>query len=262
MTKFQFFCLIFFLLCGPISALASYQQDTSVTVNQDTTTVVLQKSVSGDFVTYDSLELPVPDSSFLFPVHIREVSEKQVNRYKNNREYAYANDSAYWRKDPPQEPNLLFRVLFSRPLRWVILSFIAGLILIGIYQLVMENNFTLLFKSRKYRADLSEQSLPGEKIDFEEGIRFNQMEGNYRMAIRFLYLRLIHDLKEKSGISFRESSTNSEIARAMGTHPEAANFKWLATAYEYVYYGEFVPDRETFLIIRNRFEALQKTFIN
>jgi hypothetical protein len=80
------------------------------------------------------------------------------------------------------------------------------------------------------------------------------------MAIRFLYLRLVHDMQEKSGLSFRESSTNSEITRAMGSHPESANFRWLATVYEYVYYGEFVPNLETYLVIRNRFEVLQKIF--
>jgi hypothetical protein len=48
----------------------------------------------------------------------------------------------------------------------------------------------------------------------------------------------------------------------MGTHPEAASFRWLATAYEYVYYGEFVPNQEMYLIIRSRFDALQKIFSN
>jgi hypothetical protein len=242
--------------------VARDQQDTSIAVDRDTTSVVTQESVSGDDASYDSLYLPVPDSLFSLTGNAREVSEKQVNRYKNNPEYAYANDSAYWRKDPTQEPDLLYRILFSRALRWVILSFIAGLILFAIYQLAMENNFTMLFKTRKDKEDYSEQSLPGEKIDFDECILFNQTEGNYRLAIRFLYLRLIHLLREKSGISFRESSTNAEIAGAMGTHPEAANFRWLTTAYEYVYYGEFVPNQEMYLIIRSRFDALQKIFSN
>jgi hypothetical protein len=262
MIKFHTAFLLFFLLCRSDSAAAREQQDTSAAINRDTTTVVAQESVSGDDASYDSLYLPVPDSLFSYPEKTREVSEKQLNRYKNSPEFAYANDSAYWRKDPPQKTSFLLRILFSRALRWVILSLIAGLILIAIYQLAMENNFTMLFKARKQKADYSEQGLLGGKINFDELIRLNQTEGNYRLAIRFLYLRLIQSLHEKSGILFRDSSTNAEIARAMGVHPEAANFRWLATAYEYVYYGDFIPSQETYLIIRNRFEALQKIFSN
>jgi hypothetical protein len=262
MTKFHITCLLFFLFCRSISAAARNQQDTTATINRDSTTVVAQQSDMGDDASYDSLYLPVPDSLFSSAEKNREVTEKKVNQYKNNPEFAYANDSTYWRKESPEQPSLLLRILFSRALRWVILSFIAGLILFAIYQLAAENNFTMLFKVRRQTIDYSGQNQPGEKINFDELILLSQSEGNFRAAIRFLYLRLIHRLQEISGISINESSTNVEIAKALGAHPEAANFRWLATAYEYVYYGEFVPDQETYLIIRKRFETLQKVFSN
>ena len=260
MIKFHFSYLIFLLLLGSFSAVAGDQQDTSIAAIGDTVAVAAQESVPVDDISYDSLYLPVPDSIFSSPGNIREVSAKQVSRYKNSPEYAYANDSEYWRKDTPQEPNLLFRILFSRALRWVFLILVAGLVLYGVYQLALENNFKMLIRTRKQKTINPEQGLPGEKIDFEEVIRLNQAEGNYRMAIRFLYLRLIHTLREKSGILFRDSSTNAEITGALGTHPAAENFRWLATAYEYAYYGEFVLNLEIYIIIRNRFEALQKIF--
>jgi hypothetical protein len=260
MIKFLFSFLILFLLCGSFFAAARDQQDTSGVIRQDTTTLSEPDSASATEVSYDSVYQPVPDTLFSSLRTIREVSKIQVNRYKNNPEYAYANDSEYWRKEPPGEPGLLFRILNSRVLRWIFLSLIGGLILYGVYQLAREINFTLLIRTRRQKTQFTQQVLSDEKIDFDEVIRLNQTEGNYRMAIRFLYLRLIYNLQEKTGISFRDSSTNAEILRAMGNHPEAASFRWLATSYEYVFYGGFVPNQETYLHIKNKFEAFQKIF--
>jgi hypothetical protein len=246
MIKFHICCLVFLLMCGSFSAVARDWQDSSIETGQDTVVVFGQQ--------------PVPDSIFSFPQNIREVSEKRVSQYKNNPEYAYANDSEYWRRDSPEKPGLLLKILFSQELRWVFLTIVAGLILYGVYQLARENNFTMLIRTRKQKTDQTDKGLPGDTINFEKVIQFNQAEGNYRMAIRFLYLRLVYNLGAKSGISFRASSTNAEITRAMGTHPEAANFRQLATAYEYIFYGGFIPNQELYIVLKDKFEALQKVF--
>jgi hypothetical protein len=255
MIKFLYSFLFLFPLCGTFSATARDQQDTSLVVRAN---VIKSDSNSVSEVSYDSVYQPVPDSLFSPPGSIREVSKIQVNRYKNNPEYAYANDSEYWRKEPPGDPGLLFRILSSQILRWIFFALIGGLILYGLYQLAREINFTLLIRTSRQKTQYTKQNLSEEKIDFDEMIRLNQTEGNYRMAIRYLYLRLIHILQEKTGISFRNSSTNAEISQAMGNHPETATFRWLATAYEYVFYGGFAPNQETYLDLKNKFESLQK----
>src|SRR5260221_11579654 len=243
MIKFLFSLLIFFRLFGSFSATAGNQQDPSV-IRQDSVAAGTLDSESAAAVSYDSLYMQVPDTLFPPGVSIRKVSDKQLNLYKNNPDYAYANDSEYWRKEPLHEPGLLFRILGSQALRWIFLGLIAGLILYGVYQLAIENNFTMLIRSRRKKTKLSDPDLPTAKINFDELIRHNQEEGNYPMAIRFLYLRLIDNLHQKSRISFRDSSTNAEITRALGNHPGAEKFRWLATAYECVFYGGFVPDQD------------------
>jgi hypothetical protein len=258
MIKFFYSFLILFSLCGSFSAAARDRQDTSLVVRQDTTNPIESDSTSVSEVSYDGVYQPVPDTLFSPPGSIREVSKIQVKRYKNNPEYAYANDSEYWRKESAGEPGLLFRILSSRVLSWIFFTLIGGLILFGLYQLAREVNFTLLIRTRKQKTQYSQPNLSEEKMDFDEMIRLNQTEGNYRMAIRYLYLRLIHILQEKTGISYRNSSTNAEISRAMGNHPETATFRWLATAYEYVFYGGFAPNQETYLDLKNKFDSLQK----
>jgi len=139
------------------------------------------------------------------------------------------------------------------------LAILAGVILYGIYQLAKENNFRLLLRKSNTTTEIRNELLTEERIDFDEAIRRSQAEENYRMAVRYLYLRLIGILREKGGISFRHSSTNAEIALAMGTHPQATQFRWLATAYEHIFYGGFLLNQETYDSLKMEFERLQKT---
>jgi hypothetical protein len=259
MIKFIFSFLNFFLLFGFTLAKAESPQDTTTVVVKDSIAAVEpdDESQAGD--SHESQYLPVNDSLFSFSENIRRVSGKQVDRYKSDPEYAYANDSEYWIKHP-YEPGLFFRMLNSSLFRWIFLGFFAILILYGIYQLALENNFKMLIRPKKYKTEKPDLSPAQDKINFDEMIRINQAEGNYRMAVRFLYLRLIHNLRGKSGLSIHDSSTNAEIVRAFGSRPETARLRWLATAYEYVFYGEFAPNQETYFLLKNKFDAFQKSF--
>jgi hypothetical protein len=252
---------LFFLLWGPVSAIGQDSGDSVVTnrtIGSDTTVANSTDAENAVDSQYASLYQPVADSLFIPTGQMREVPEKQVYRYKKSPDYAYANDPQYWRKEIPQEPGFLSKVLFSRTLWWILLTFLATLMLYGIYQLAKENNFSLLVRKRNPGVTGTDDRVTEETLDLDEAIRRNQSEGNYRMAIRFLYLRLIRILKDKGGISFSDSSTNAEITSAMGKHPQATNFRWLATAYEYTFYGGFHPTREIYETLKNEFEAFQK----
>jgi hypothetical protein len=260
MIKFLSFYLLFFLFCGVFCLVAQDKKDTLVTNSLDTG----QATSIDPGTTAESMNKsryrPVADSLFSPSGLVREVPAKEVNSLKKNPDYAYANDPAFWRTAAPPEPGMLFRILFSRTLGWILLTLTAGLVLYGIYQLAIENHFGLLIRKGKRDPADTDQGIPAEKMNFDEAIQRSQEQGDYRMAVRFLYLRLIHILREKSGIPFNDSSTNADITGAMGNHPQAAKFRWLATAYEYIFYGGFLPNREMYDKLKDNFEALQKIF--
>ena len=186
MSKFIFIFLKFFLLLGLLSAAARNPQDTSVlTINRDSSTAFESDSVSADGNTYDSAFLPARDTLVSFPGTIRRVSKKQTDRYKNGPEYAYANDPEYWLQEPLHKPGLLFRILNSRTTLWIFLIVIAILILYGVYQLALENNFTMLIRARRPKTENTELAMGSGKVNFDEVIKIHQAEGNYRMAIAF-----------------------------------------------------------------------------
>jgi hypothetical protein len=191
---------------------------------------------------------------------VREVDKNQVKSFLLNPDYAYANDPEYWKEEKPSNnPGFFFRLLSGKLLRWIIFLGMIAVVLFGIYQLAKENNFRWLTRSGGQINSGSQESPQDDAVDYDEAIRKYQLEGNYRLAVRYLYLRLIRTAREKAGIQFRDSSTNAEITRAFGTHARAAEFRFLATAYEYIFYGGFIPKQDLIDMLKNKFETFQQT---
>src|SRR5580765_1173165 len=204
------YILVVFLL-APACLAAQYREDTLSSGYTDTPVEKNSDSLYSDESADDSLDTPVADSTSLAEKKLREVPAKQVNLFRDDPEYAYANDPEYWRKEPYREPGVFFRILFSSTLRWTLLTVFALLILYGIYRLAKENNFGLLMRNPNQKSSAYENEIPNETMDYDEAILRSQAEGNYGLAVRYLYLRMIRTMKEKSGLSFRDSSTNTEI---------------------------------------------------
>ena len=135
----------------------------------------------------------------------------------------------------------------------------AALVIYGIFQLAKENNFTLL--SRKSRNPVLGPVTHSreEEIDLEAAIEQYQTKGDYRMAVRFLYLKVLQEMGRKAGIRIPDSSTNQEIALAFGDRPAGGEFRFLSRAYEYIYYGDFKPSLDLYQSLRTKFEDFQKS---
>lgn len=201
--------------------------------------------------------LPILDTGILPVYAVRKVDQRTVRAYLKNSDYAYANDPEYWRIETTNSKPGFSKLFGSRSLQWLLFILISGVLLYGIVQLVRENNFKwLVWKKDSDHADKRE--LKEEKeIDFNGAIHRYQEEGNYRLAVRYLYLKLIRDIRENGSILIRDSSTNAEIALALKEHPNANEFRYLATAYEYIFYGDFVPQEPFFIKLKEKFDDFQ-----
>jgi hypothetical protein len=250
MKFFACFIFIFFLLLwGPAMA---QNQPTS----QDTNT--LSSAGQAEQVNSDSTYQPIADNNFIATDTLRIVPHKQVLTYTMNPDYEYANDPRYWKKEPIQKPGPLFNLFASRAFRWTLFMGTIVLVLYGIFLLVRENNFTWLYRPGKQNPKRLPAILREEELDYDQLIQQYQSEQDYRMAVRYMYLRLIHTAREKNIIQIRNSSTNAEITRAFGISRQRDEFCFLANAYDYIFYGGFIPGQELFNRIKNRFDTFQQ----
>ena len=265
MFKYFFSIIFFFFLGGTGSAFSQSTADTIVTtvdsgvaVTTDSAAIQANNTETNE-VNENSLYRPVRDSAFLEQYALREVSQAKLDQYLKDPDYAYANDPKYWKEDDVQQrPGSFWKFLSNKVFQWILFLGILCLILYGIYHLARENNFKWFTRTTRSGNFPGEEAVADERVDYDEAIRKCQLEGNYRMAVRFMYLRLIHAASEKNVIQIRDSTTNAEITRAFGAHPQAAEFRFLATAYEYIFYGDFHPGQQMFEGLHARFLAFQQ----
>jgi hypothetical protein len=272
MYKYIFRFLLIFIVSYPETVYSQTRTDSPV-VNEDSVSVQTDSSysvadssgiVSDATVTYlndDSLYRPVKDSSYLNTYALREVSHSKVNNYLTDPDYEYANDPEYWEKDKVQNnsgPSSFWNFLRNKTFQWVLFLGVIGVIIYGIFLLARENNFRWFSRISKQITEGEPDSLLRGPVDYDEAIRKYQAEGNYRFAIRYLFLRLIHSVADKNIIQIKDSTTNTEIGRAFGQHPLASQFRYLASAYEYVYFGEFNLNKEKFDSLKMKFELFQE----
>jgi hypothetical protein len=267
------FCIVFIILashCGV--AYSQAQPDTSLRTTDTVTTTFDSSSKSTDSsaeltdsaraeINEDSLYMPVKDSDYLNNYTVRTVSQLKVNKYLADRDYEYANDPEYWEKDkvhPDPGSFSIWNLFRNKIVQWIIFLSVIAVILYGTYLLAKENNFNWLSRNGKKGVTKGGEPEAEESADYEETIRKYQSEGNYRMAIRYMYLRLIRSAIEKEIILIRESSTNSEIVNAFGSPELASEFRYLATAYEYIYFGDFSFNLEIYNVLKEKFDVFQK----
>ncbi|HLA58380.1 MAG TPA: hypothetical protein VK622_06450 [Puia sp.] len=263
--------LIFFVSC-PGTVYSQARTDSSVTVedsvsvqSDSSSSVVDSSAVASDAaITYfsdDSLYRPVKDSLYLNSYALREVSQPKVNKWLADRDYEYANDPEYWKKDKVQNnqsPSPFWNFLRNKVVQWIVFLALIAVIAYGIFLLAKENNFKWFSRRNEQPQQDEPDSLSRGPVDYDETIRKFQAEGNYRFAIRYLFLRLIHSAADNKIIQIRDSTTNTEIGRAFGQHPLASQFRYLASAYEYIYFGDFNLNKEVFDSLKMKFDSFQE----
>ena len=82
--------------------------------------------------------------------------------------------------------------------------------------------------------------------------------GNYRLAVRYLYLQSLHRLSEKKFIEINANKTNYEYVMEVRRHKFANEFASLTLQYEYVWYGEYPVDENLFEQIQGGFTQFNK----
>jgi len=219
--------------------------------NNNPITTIIGPAQNTDTVLYESnIKMP-PDS---------------VENWKNRKAFEYAKwlDSLLKaRQDkvkpsmnfsPPRGPSMLDAFLssnFTKIFFWIL----AGLfILFILYKLFLtEGAFRRVGKTDKAATPLVEEELITHESDFDAMIRQAVGAGNYRLAVRYQYLKTLHQLAAKGAVALASDKTNYQYVREIKDGESRKGFAGLTLSYEYVWYGEFAITEQTYRKIENEF---------
>lgn len=99
-------------------------------------------------------------------------------------------------------------------------------------------------------------------VNFEKLIQNSLQSGENRLTIRYYYLWLLQRMSDRQIIDWDVEKTNSDYLYEIKNQNQKEEFEYLSYLYNYIWYGEFELDDDTFTKAKNAFEKAIKTLQN
>jgi len=149
------------------------------------------------------------------------------------------------------------KTLFTSPAgKIVAISVIIGLLVFLLVRLLL--NRTSDKKVNAIPTDVylwqNEDDIP-EETDMERHLREALESGNYKIAVRILYLIVIRQLHENNFIKWKKDKTNRDYLNEMRQRDDYRNFREVTHIYEVVWYGDYDLSTAEFEKIQSVFSA-------
>jgi hypothetical protein len=96
------------------------------------------------------------------------------------------------------------------------------------------------------------------QIDFNEKVRKARQDNDFRLAVRWLYLKQLFLLNENSKIAWQPYKTNMDYANELSSSSLKQSFRQLSKLYEYVWYGDYPMDESSFVKAESEFAQFEK----
>lgn len=184
----------------------------------------------------------------------REIPDSAIALFKRDKAFWYA-DLAFAKKteEPKQRRRISDHPAFQSILWVIIIGGFAAFVLLYLF-----NSNAGIFRKNRTIAEVEpdEEGTDVFSIAYQKEIEKAIAAGDYRLAIRLLYLQLLRRLAEKNFIQYRQDNTNLDYLLQLQSSAHYKDFFRLTRHYEFSWYGHFDVDKEKFEIIKKDFEAL------
>lgn len=148
-------------------------------------------------------------------------------------------------------------------LEYIIYILMGGLVIYLLLRFLVGERVSSIFK--KGPSDIIDINLSEEHI---EHLDLNALLSNaikakdFRLAIRYQFLRTLKMLSQKSIIDWHYEKTNSDYLREINSPAIKTLFKEVSYLYDYIWYGEQPIDEKIYGLAENRFRLLANQIPN
>jgi hypothetical protein len=239
---------LFFLSTQSIQA-----QYDSVTVS-DTVVQSDTYEVSTESTVEDETSHFLPRSYGDSVVNTRNLPADAVRKMKEDDEFWYANVKVEKAAEEERSVPLGQRKWFTT-LIWMII--IGGFIGFVIWYLASSNVglFRKKIRSTGYESEQEDEiSEDIFAINYQREIDKAAQQGNYRLAVRLMFLRLLKNMSERNLISYKQDRTNFDYLLQLSATRYYQHFFRITRNYEYSWYGKFDVSQDAFHVIKKDFD--------
>ena len=96
------------------------------------------------------------------------------------------------------------------------------------------------------------------EIDFESEMEEAVRVRNFRLAVRLLYLSCLKQLNDQNIIRWQTEKTNNAYINEIPEGARKQSFRLLTRQFEYVWYGDFSIDQDSFQNIQSLFQQFKQ----
>ena len=209
-------------------------------------------------ITLFASDFSAADSSHIM---VRQPDSKFIDAYRSEKAFIYTL--------PPLETSFLKQLwayLKKQFGSWeaftAAMPFIFKLLMLGLLIFLL---FIVVTQTRLYKLFYSDKEIesPGfefrttddQSIDFDEAIRLQMEQQQYRMAIRLLYLKVINILRVNEYIHFSKEKTNFDYVGDLTSEDLKSRFNAITSIYNHVWYGDTEIEENQFLRFEKSFQS-------
>ncbi|WP_034228346.1 DUF4129 domain-containing protein [Aquimarina pacifica] len=133
---------------------------------------------------------------------------------------------------------------------------IIGAVYVVIRILAGKDAVSLFRKKNTLVAPISITEEHIENIDLNELISKALANNDYRLAVRYMYLKALQELSKANVIAYHFEKTNSDYLREINDTSIKQNFNRVSYLYDYIWYGEFELDKNGYQSAKTSFDQL------
>ncbi len=234
--------LISFNIHAQVSIDTTTATDEEVPAEEESTTYY-PDTLKREFrsIVFDSVQAVNSDKGFYYKRYMDSLLRATQFKVQKPRRRVDLNGSDFF--------SSIFGIIF-----WILaISLFAYLV----YRLFLSNSSFLSRNRKNIASDVT--VIEEENASDPDSLLRNAIRnGNYRLAVRYLYLQSLQRLSEKKFIEINANKTNYEYVMEVRRHKFANEFASLTLQYEYVWYGEYPVDERLFEQIQGSFTQFNK----
>jgi hypothetical protein len=247
------------LLLSSVNVFAQSDND-SESVSAVDSSFTVDDNYSGDDL--DAAEIQVHTEEAMRaakPVQYRSVDKEKWQRDIRKSGYKYTVQPPAEAVDerPQLEINRAEGVkLSSRSVKAIVVTLAACVALVILYLLLGDR---LLARRRTEPKVEAQQDWEAVETftEWDRAIADAEATGDYRLAIRIMYLHCLKLLHERNVITFNKETSNATYLAAISTTNYAVRFRSILRTFNYTWYGNYAISREGYLAAKKDIQQFQ-----
>lgn len=196
------------------------------------------------------------------PPSLRQPSKEKIESYKRQRDFSYANMmkpadnpwDRFWEWVGYKIQRLLSKTsydYFWKPLFYIFIVLTLVFVIMKLFGVEIRSLFTKAPAAIAIPFEVTEENI--HELDLEGLIAQAAERNNFRLAVRYLYLKLLKQLSDSGLIEWKPGKTNRMYLHELDHNPMRRSFEYLTMQFEYIWYGDFEVNDNRYRLVRNRF---------